>query len=197
MKQALIIFQKNPVYAKVKTRLAATIGNDKALAIYRQLIQHTHFITQQLKADKIIFYSDVIDEDDNWNSEYLKQLQKGNDLGERMMNAFNYVFQNHFSNAIIIGTDCAELNEQIIAHAFEKLNEYDVIIGPAADGGYYLLAMKTMYHQLFTNIEWSTNEVLQSTIERCKQNHLSYFLLEELHDVDEEKDLQYLKTINH
>ncbi|MEP6681858.1 MAG: TIGR04282 family arsenosugar biosynthesis glycosyltransferase [Parafilimonas sp.] len=195
MKQALIIFQKNPVYGKVKTRLAATIGNDEALAIYRQLIQHTHLITHELKADKIVFYSDVIDEDDNWNNEYLKQLQKGNDLGERMMNAFNYVFQKHFSNAIIIGTDCAELDELIILNAFDKLNEYDVVIGPSADGGYYLLGMKEITKHLFTAIEWSTNKVLNTTIERCRANNRSYFLLKELHDIDEEKDLAYMKVI--
>lgn len=195
MKQALIIFQKNPVYGKVKTRLAATIGNEKALAIYRQLIQHTYLITHELKADKIVFYSDVIDENDNWNNEYLKQLQKGNDLGERMMNAFNYVFQKHYSNAIIIGTDCAELNEQMILNAFDNLNEYDVVIGPSVDGGYYLLGMKEITKHLFTAIEWSTNKVLNTTIERCHANNLSYFLLKELHDIDEEKDLAYMKVI--
>lgn len=193
-KQALIVFVKNPVYGQVKTRLAATIGNKKALQIYQQLIQHTQSITQQLAVEKIVFYSDKIDANDLWQNEYQKQIQTGNDLGERMMNAFNYVFQNNYLKAVIIGTDCAELTSEIIANAFNKLNENDVVIGPAADGGYYLIGMKELHQQLFTNIEWSTNKVLQITIERCQQNHLSYFLLEELHDIDEEKDLEYMKN---
>ena len=196
MRQALIIFQKDIVYGKVKTRLAATVGNNKALEVYTQLIQHTYAITHQLKANKIVFYSDVINENDVWQNGYLKQLQQGNDLGNKMMNAFHYAFQNNFSKAIIIGTDCPELTEKIISKAFNMLDEYDVVIGPCADGGYYLLGMKVMHEQLFTAIEWSTNKVLQTTIERCKANHLSYFLLKELHDVDEEKDLKYMKQLN-
>jgi uncharacterized protein len=195
MKQALIIFQKNLVYAKVKTRLAAAIGDDEALKIYKQIIHHTHLITHQLKADKIVFYSDAIDKNDNWNNGYIKQIQQGSDLGERMMNAFNYVFQNHYSEVLIIGTDCPELDEQIILNAFDKLNKYDVVIGPSADGGYYLLGMKAITKHLFIAIEWSTSKVLKTTIERCIANNLSYFLLKELHDVDEEKDLPYMKVI--
>jgi rSAM/selenodomain-associated transferase 1 len=192
-KQALIIFTKNIAFGRVKTRLAATIGNDKALKIYLQLIQHTYLITHQLKTDRIVFYSDKIEANDIWNDGYKKQLQHGNDLGERMMNAFQNVFQNDYSCAIIIGTDCPELDEKMVMNAFEVLDKYDVVIGPSADGGYYLLGMKTMHEQLFKNIQWSTNIVLQTTSERCNANNLSYFLLKELHDVDEENDLQYLK----
>src|SRR4051812_38990660 len=127
-KQALIIFTKNAVYGKVKTRLAATIGNDKALEIDLQLIQHTYLIMRQLKTDRIVFYSDKIEADDIWNDGYKKEVQHGNDLGERMMNAFENVFQNDYSAAIIIGTDCPELDEKIVMNAFEILNDYDVVI---------------------------------------------------------------------
>lgn len=195
MKNALIIFTKNPVYGKVKTRLAATIGDVNALQIYKQLIQRTFSITYQLTVYKIVFYSDKIEVNDIWKHGYSKLLQYGNNLGERMMNAFNYMFQNKYSKAVIIGTDCAELSKEIIEEAFQKLDEYDVVIGPATDGGYYLLGLKKMHKELFKNIQWSTNSVLQTTIERCNTNNLSYFLLKELHDVDEEKDLQYMKTI--
>lgn len=195
MKNALIIFTKNPVYGKVKTRLAATIGDDNALQIYKQLIQRTYSITYQLTVYKIVFYSDKIEVNDIWKHGYSRLLQYGNNLGKRMMNALNYMFQNKYSKAVIIGTDCAELSKEIIEEAFQKLDEYDVVIGPATDGGYYLLGLKKMPKELFKNIQWSTNSVLQTTIERCNTNNLSYFLLKELHDVDEEKDLQYMKTI--
>ncbi len=192
-KQVLIIFLKNAVYGKVKTRLAATVGDNRALKIYKQLIQYTHSIMLPLPADKIVFYSDAIDQNDMWQNGYQKQLQHGNNLGERMFNAFDCVFKNSYSEAIIIGTDCPELTQDIILNAFEKLNKYDVVIGPAADGGYYLLGIKTINRELFTEVEWSTDKVLQTTIKLCADNYLSYFLLEELHDIDEEKDLAYLR----
>ena len=194
MKRALIIFTKNLVYGKVKTRLAATVGNDKALEIYKQLIKHTHSISHKAKANKFVFYSDSIEEEDVWKN-YQKQLQKGNDLGEKMANAFMYAFKNNYREAIIIGTDCPELDEQIIADAFEQLKKYDVIIGPAADGGYYLLGIKKLYRQLFEDIEWSTKTVFSATINQCNKNQLTHFVLPVLHDVDEEKDLQYMKRI--
>ena len=112
MKEALIIFAKNPVYGKVKTRLAATIGNEQALFIYHQLINHTINITSQISVDKIVCYSDEIDENDNWDNRiYQKELQHGNDLGERMKNAFKSSFTAGYEQAIIIGTDCIELSE--------------------------------------------------------------------------------------
>lgn len=148
MKNVLIIFTKNPLYGKVKTRLAATVGNDKALEAYKTLTNHTHAITYYLNCSKIVFYTDEIVEDGIWK-DYQKQLQHGTDLGERMMNAFEYVFQNEYLKAVIIGCDCPELTEQIIKKAFEHLDKYDVVIGPAADGGYYLLGMKKLYESYF------------------------------------------------
>lgn len=195
MKNALIIFTKNLVYGKVKTRLAATIGNDKAFSVYKKLIEHTYLITKQFNCNKIVFYSDELIEEDIWNSDYQKQVQIGNDLGERMMNAFNLAFKHNYKQIIIIGTDCAELNDDIINKAFVELNKYDVIIGPASDGGYYLLGIKEMHKQLFENIKWSTSRVFDETIGCCNNIGLKYYLLPTLHDVDEEKDLPYMKAI--
>lgn len=195
MKEALIIFTKNPVHGKVKTRLAATVGNDRALEVYTALINHTHAITKYLNCDKIVFYADEIIENDAWKHGYAKHLQQGKDLGERMMNAFEYCFNQGYSKVEIIGTDCPELNEDTINSAFNKLNKYNVIIGAAADGGYYLLGMGKMHKKLFENIEWSTNKVFDKTIERCNQSDLTYFLLPLLHDVDEENDLPYMNYI--
>ena len=196
MNNALIIFTKNPVYGKVKTRLAATIGKKKTLEIYTDLINHTFLITKNFAGDKIVFYSDEIISDDVWKNGYSKQRQHGNDLGEKMKTAFDFIFKNKNSKAIIIGTDCPELNEEIISKAFIQLDKHDIVIGPAADGGYYLLGMKKIQHQLFKNIEWSTDNVCKTTINLCKQNNLNYFLLPTLHDVDEEKDLIYLNLIH-
>ncbi len=190
MKKALLIFAKNPTYGQVKTRLAATIGNDFALAVYQHLLRYTASITKDLPVKKIVFYSDFIEEQDIWNNKvYNKQLQFGNDLGERMQNAFAYAFQQGNNQAVIIGTDCMELTSAIIINAFAHLRNNDVVTGPARDGGYYLLAMKQMHYQLFHNINWSTNEVLKQTLAICKNENLLVYQLQELSDIDNENDL--------
>jgi rSAM/selenodomain-associated transferase 1 len=192
---ALIIFAKNPLHGKVKTRLAATIGADKALSIYKRLLLYTHSITEKIGFHKLVYYSDYIEVNDCWGCNYQKELQHGNDLGERMLNAFYKVFKSNTNKAIIIGTDCPQLTTTIIEEAFESLKEFDVVIGPAADGGYYLLGMKEPHTQLFSNIQWSTDTVLEATLNLCKQLNLYYLLLPVLNDIDEEKDLQYLNFL--
>ena len=193
MKQALLIFAKNLIYGEVKTRLAATVGNDAAFSVYKELLQYTKEITKDIPADKIIFYSNRIEEEGIWRNENCnKQIQMGNDLGERMQNAFAYAFENEYEEVNIIGTDCFELTSSIINDAFNRLKNYDVVIGPAKDGGYYLLGMKKLYSEIFQNILWSTDRVLQQTIAICKRESLSCHLLQVLSDIDDEKDL--LKT---
>lgn len=197
MKQqnVLIIFVKNPIYGKVKTRLAATIGKDKALEIYKQLIAHTCSVTKELSCDKIVYYSDHLQKEDEWSNAYFKAQQQGVDLGERMMNAFSNVFQQGYSKAVIIGTDCPAIDAEIINNAFEQLDLNDVVIGPATDGGYYLLGSKELHPQLFQNISWSTENVLQQTIAVCERNGLVHNQLQALSDIDEEKDLPHLKHL--
>ena len=190
MNNALIIFIKNPVKGKVKTRLAATIGDDMALEIYKKLLKHTLDIVEHVAVDKFLFFSDTIEESIGFvNTPVYKVIQSGNDLGDKMSNAFERLFKNKYKRIIIIGTDCPGITANILEEAFSKLNEKDVVIGPAVDGGYYLIGVKQKQSNLFDNIEWSTSAVLNSTIGRCKKNNLSYTLLEELSDVDEEKDL--------
>jgi rSAM/selenodomain-associated transferase 1 len=184
----LIIFAKNLEYGKVKTRLAATLGNEKAFNIYKKLLQYTNEVTLSLPCRKMVYYSDYIVQNDLWKG-YLKLLQHGNDLGERMKNAFKEAFANGYNKAVIIGTDCFEITRLIIERAFEKLDETDIVIGPAADGGYYLLGMKKLYPALFENIAWSTGTVFNSSIAVCNSLGLTCSMLEMLHDVDEEKDL--------
>jgi rSAM/selenodomain-associated transferase 1 len=195
MRQALLIFAKNPVMGNVKTRLAATIGNEAALSVYKELLEQTFAITNYLPVDKFVFYDSYIEAQDIWDSEhYFKQLQNGNDLGERMDNAFTSLFIMGYNSIVVIGTDCPELNAGIIMNAFAYLNKHDIVIGPAADGGYYLLGMKQNYSMLFDNIQWSTHTVFDETTERFVAAHLDYYLLPVLRDVDEEKDLRHMKN---
>ena len=196
MDNALIIFIKNPVKGKVKTRLAATIGDDMALATYRKLLKHTLNIVEHVTADKFIFFSDSIDESIGYaNTPVHKVVQSGNDLGEKMKNAFVQFFKSGYKRVSIIGTDCPGISANIFEGAYSKLNNSDVVIGPANDGGYYLLGIKEMHSALFEKIAWSTSTVLHSTIECCNTNNLSYSLLLALSDVDEEKDLVHLENL--
>lgn len=191
MKQTLIIFVKNAVKGKVKTRLAATVGDDVAFTIYKNLLSHTESCTRFLTTDKIVFYSDYTEVEDVWGQEiYQKKTQKGSNLGERMQHAFEYAFANGSESVAIIGSDCFEINAPLIEDAFAKLQCNDVILGPALDGGYYLLAMKAYAKPLFRNIEWSTNKVLNQTLDLCHELGLKTTLIQELSDIDNEDDLK-------
>lgn len=188
MKNALIIFVRNPVLGKVKTRLAGTIGNDKALKVYNHLLQHTQSITANLPASVFVYYADFINDNDLWNG-YEKKLQTGNDLGERMLNAFEKLFNNSFTNICIIGSDCCELTSEIIAAAFIKLQTTNVVIGPVSDGGYYLLGSNIFIPDFFYSKLWSTATVFADTVADAKRLALSVHQLPLLNDIDEEIDL--------
>ncbi len=191
MKKTLLIFTKNVLYGQVKTRLAATVGNKKALAVYQQLLGYTAAITNDLSVEKIVFYSTYLDNKDVFNNnDYGKKVQFGNDLGERMQDAFNYAFEQGSTDVVIIGSDCFEITADIISNAFNCLKNHEVVIGPAMDGGYYLLAMKKLHAKLFKQINWSTNEVLATTCSICKAHNLSVYLLPELSDIDTAEDLK-------
>lgn len=191
----LIIFVKNPELGKVKTRLAQTIGEENALYIYKLLIEHTYQITLPIAVEKHVYYSAYIENTDQFNDiVYSKNIQKGNDLGERMANAIKNSLGNWASKIVLIGSDCYELNSGIIEKAFIMLDKNDVVIGPANDGGYYLIGMKNMHDKIFKNKEWSSENVLLDTIIDCNELELTHYLLPTLNDVDREEDLGELKN---
>ncbi len=190
MNEALIIFVRNPVLGQVKTRLAATMGNEKALAAYKFLLAHTRCLVQDIAPVKFVFYADFINESDLWDG-YNKNLQQGNDLGERMENAFNTVLKLGFKKICIIGSDCYELSSEILAEAFKFLDNSSVTIGPARDGGYYLLGMQAPFKNIFKGILWSTGQVFTQTQSLIEQQHFSLQLLPVLNDVDEEADILF------
>lgn len=186
----LIIFYRNPVAGKVKTRLAASVGNAMALEIYHKLTQHTKSISQNVSADIVVYYSYHPEDQDTWsNGRFQKKTQAGADLGERMASAFHEGFVSGYKSICIIGTDCFELTKSILDESFNKLRSYDAVIGPAKDGGYYLLGMNSPHPELFKNKLWSTDTVSRNTLSDFMTLGLRYFQLPELTDVDEEKDL--------
>ncbi len=190
----LIVFAKNPELGKVKTRLAKTIGDEKALMIYLKLLEHTHAIADKVFADKAVFYSNKVQDFDILDYyKFPKFLQKGDDLGDRMERAFGQAFSQQYEKVIIIGSDCMELNSDIIEDGFRALEDNNVVIGPALDGGYYLIGMDRHYPHLFKEKNWSTPDVFLDTLLDIKKLKLSYALLPTLSDVDEEKDLGELR----
>ncbi|WP_034260812.1 TIGR04282 family arsenosugar biosynthesis glycosyltransferase [Altibacter lentus] len=190
-KKALIIFTRNPELGKCKTRLAATVGDEAALRIYNFLLNHTVSITQELQVDKFVFYSNEIWKDDLWKTRhYHKKLQRGEDLGARMMHAFQEIFDSGYKQAIIIGSDLYDLDSETITHAFKALDTSEVVLGPAADGGYYLLGLKKVIPQLFRSKEWGTETVLKDTLADLVAEEVA--LLPEKNDVDRWEDIEHL-----
>jgi len=187
-KQALLTFIKNPEKGKVKTRLAKTVGEDKALAIYKSLLAHTRKIALATKAERFLFYSQRINPTDNWSAtDFTKLVQADGDLGFKMQEAFRHVFQTH-KKVVIIGSDCASLTPAIVEAAFKQLDQHDFVIGPALDGGYYLLGMNAFYPAVFEGIVWSTATVLEETQTIIRSLQKTSYLLPALSDIDYEED---------
>ena len=185
----LLIFIKNPIKGEVKTRLAATVGDDEALRIYLELLKHTRNIAAQVDAQRNVFYAHFINEEDEWNrSDFDKHVQINGDLGEKMAAGFEAVFEKKARKAVIIGSDCASLTTDIINTAFAKLDTHDFVIGPADDGGYYLIGMKEFSPEIFQNIEWSTEKVFSQTLDIITNNNKTCGLLPTLSDIDYEED---------
>jgi uncharacterized protein len=191
-KKALIVFVRNPVLGTVKTRIAKTIGDEAALRLYKKLLHHTHEIIKDIPCDKYIFYADEISLKDSWpNDIYNKEKQTEGGLGQKMEEAFRKLFNNGHEHVLIIGSDCYDLTASIIKEAFVVLKTTDVVLGPAKDGGYYLLGQNKLNADLFSIKEWSTSFVLAQTIKACERSGLSYQKLELLSDVDEAEDIHF------
>jgi rSAM/selenodomain-associated transferase 1 len=187
-KSALIIFARNPELGKCKTRLAKTIGDENALAIYKILLHHTVKISKDLNVDKYVYYSNSTSKNDAWNQEtFRKKNQEGEDLGRRMENAFLDLFTAGYEKVIIIGSDMYDLNKADLENAYSCLENDDVVIGPAIDGGYYLLGMKKLYPLVFKNKTWGTNTVFEDTMADLFDT--SICKLEERNDIDVYEDI--------
>jgi rSAM/selenodomain-associated transferase 1 len=192
MKDSLIIFMKNPSLGKVKTRLAADIGDDKALEVYQSLLTKCRQECLKVETNRFLYYHEFVDDHDEWSQLFFqKRKQSKGNLGEKMKSAFADVQSPNGPNpTVIIGTDCYDLDHEMISLAFKALRMTDVVLGPANDGGYYLLGCRHFVPELFEQIDWSTDQVLQQTVMKVNQLGLNYFLLEERIDLDTFDDLK-------
>lgn len=213
MNYILIVFVKNPVPGKVKTRVAATVGDEKAVEVYLELLKHTKAVITKWLAEPdeeaqkraVIYYGDYINPNDLWDdTNFLKKLQVSYpDLGMRMQAAFEVELTSKSARVVIIGSDCLALRPEHLTAAFEALNENDAVIGPADDGGYYLLGMKKLLGFLFENKSWSQPSLMEETLAdlnrqgESKDVPYTYQLLQTLSDIDTWEDyLRELKALN-
>lgn len=195
-RSALVLFVKYPKIGRVKTRLALETDDDFATEIYACLIKDSLSRFQNIKGDLIPFISEK-----NKISLFQKDFdfakkcydQSSGHLGIRMKHAMKVMFNDKYDHVVIIGSDCPDLPVSYINNAFSRLFRNDVVIGPATDGGYYLIGCsnpKTL-NILFTNIDWSTDKVLLQTIDKINSEGFSYHILKEWCDIDTLENLKY------
>ncbi|MCH8557057.1 MAG: TIGR04282 family arsenosugar biosynthesis glycosyltransferase [Balneolia bacterium] len=195
-KQALIVFLKAPEAGKVKTRLAADTGAEKAMKVYKTLISLTLKRARDFgDAQTFLFLAG----DESWKPEnsngFHIRRQTGSDLGERMKNAFIQLLKEGFESVCIIGSDCPGITESDLDSAFSSLDAVDVVIGPARDGGYYLLGMKEDQTDVFGLEAWSHSDVFEETMRIIRNKKLSYAQLRPLSDLDDITDYNRMKHL--
>lgn len=195
-RDCLIIFVKYPQAGRVKTRLAKSIGEENAARLYRTLVETLLKRTRSDKFQRTIFYSPRGKEKEmrGWLGEdFIFVPQKGRGLGERLSGAFRFAFKNGAKRVIAIGSDSPTLDKKLIAEAFRKLKDTQCAIGPARDGGYYLIGLSSRIDGIFKGIPWSTESVLSRTISKLKQLNIKYTLLGKSFDIDSYQDIILLK----
>lgn len=187
--QALLVFTRNPERGKCKTRLAATVGDDAALRIYTFLLRHTAAVCTGLPdTDKFVYYSEYLGDGKLWDPAVFKpRLQEGPDLGARMEHAFRTAFDAGYQRVVLIGSDLYDLGTGDLSRAFDALQDAPVVIGPATDGGYYLMGLTGPMPQLFRGMAWGTDTVLPNTMDALGE--IRPHLLDFRNDVDYYEDI--------
>jgi len=186
---ALAVFVKNLDPGTFKTRIAREKGTDVARDVYIELLKLTEIVVAGYRGEVYVFFNNYLPQPDQFPflTQYSKQLQRGSDLGEKMSGAIEELCETH-QGVILIGSDCPLLSSAQLNEAREALQTNDLVLGPAEDGGYYLIGMNKHRQQLFRDIEWSTSSVLEKTMEKASGANLKVHLLEKLYDVDHYAD---------
>lgn len=182
----LIIFVKAPRPGFVKTRLAKSIGDDAACSAYGTLAESLLENLAELNAVELRFApDDAADELRPWRRKKWTLVPQGaGDLGERLQNAFASAHSDGCDRIAVIGSDCPDITANDIRGAWRELNEHDIVVGPAHDGGYWLIALREPHSELFSNIDWSTDRVLDQTLEIASASGLKVARLRTLTDID-------------
>jgi rSAM/selenodomain-associated transferase 1 len=188
---ALVIFARAPQLGRVKTRLAAELGDQRALAVYRELAERAVGAVRGAAPVIVVSYAppDAADEMTCWlGGDLLYDPQAAGDLGARMHAAIAARRAAGARRVVVIGTDCPGVTAPVVRSAFAALDDADLVLGPAADGGYYLIGMREPHAVLFHDVPWSTDRTLAVTLERARAARLRVALLHTLRDVDTADD---------
>ena len=194
--QYLIIFTRYPEPGKTKTRLIPALGEVGAAKLQRQMTEYTlSLVTISHLSTEVRFAGGNVQLMRDWlGSELIYQEQGEGELGVRMARSLSSAFQSGATQIVIIGTDCPSLNAEILTTAFHQLQQHDLVLGPAIDGGYYLIGLQRFIPELFVNIDWGTAQVLAQTVKIAQELNLSIFYLPELADIDRPEDLAILDS---
>jgi rSAM/selenodomain-associated transferase 1 len=196
--EQLIVFSRYPEPGTTKTRLAKVLGDQGAAKMQKKLTEHTLLQVRQFlhlnPLNVIISYEggSLVQIQEWLGPDFNYQEQRSGDLGQRMHGAFTAAFQQGHKRIVIIGTDCPGLQARHLVQAFACLHHKDLVLGPATDGGYYLIGLSRSEKALFEKVPWGTDTVLANTLAIAKQKNLSIALLEPLSDVDRPEDLKHL-----
>ena len=190
--EQLIVFVKAPIRGTVKTRIASTLGDGPALEIYLSLVQTVLGQISSLPAVALCHTPDGAgDQIRPWlRAGWLVMPQGAGDLGERMHRAFGSAFAAGSQRVVLVGSDSPGVNDQDIRDAWQALRDHDVVLGPAVDGGYWLIGLRKSQACLFESMRWSTNNVLAETVMRVRANGLTIRMLRQLSDIDTAEDWQ-------
>lgn len=201
-KERLIVFTRYPEQGKTKTRLIPALGAKGAAILQCQMTEYTLSKVRQLQSERplsveVRFAGGNLSLMQDWlGSDIIYQPQGEGDLGSRMERALSFAFRSGIDCGVIIGTDCPGLNAHLMGCAFHQLHlSHDLVLGPAIDGGYYLIGLRYFISELFTGINWGTAEVLQQTVDIAKKLNLSIAYLPPLADVDRPEDLPVWEQI--
>jgi rSAM/selenodomain-associated transferase 1 len=192
VKTCVVVFAREPSPSGVKSRLAAGIGAGPASQIYAAILEHTLEVAANSGARVVLSLADV--PSGSWvrNLDVSVEVQRGNDLGERMDEAFARRFREGEGRVVMVGSDCPWFSATHVAKASAKLGGADAVLGPATDGGYWLVAQRPPGLAMFTRIPWSSPETMERTRNRISALGGTWHELEELVDIDTVDDLELI-----
>jgi rSAM/selenodomain-associated transferase 1 len=196
--ERLVVFAKAPRLGQVKTRLCPPLNAESALELHCALVEQTISKLERISRPDFahwVFVSEALEEPslfkipDTWTL----RIQRGKNLGERLENAFRTAFEDGVKRIVVVGSDSPTVPLECIDEAFEELTRHDVVIGPALDGGYYLLGSSRFVPELFRDISWGGPQVLQETDEALIRTGRSFTHLIPWYDIDTDEDLVRLR----
>lgn len=192
----LLVFTRYPEAGYVKTRLIPALGANGARRLHRRMTEHTLQRLDCFSGIEVCYDGGGERRMREWLGNKFNYSPQGEgDLGKRLLRAFSRGFKQGEDKIVAVGTDCPSFTAFHVQEALQLQGRYDLVLGPAVDGGYYLICLGALHEELFENISWGTGHVLRETLKKADSLNLKTILLQELADVDRPEDLAMLDTL--